>query len=117
VAGSVHPWVTAETTTAKKTPSNSPSAFGRPLRSGYVARMMGTAPLSPPHATKVISRGENRNGSRHDHTARGRAMNTSVPATTSAGPATSMRRLGKLRRPRSTNIMICAIHASPSWNK
>jgi hypothetical protein len=47
--------------------------------------------------------------------ASGRATKISPTARSSPSQAMAASELGKLSRPRSTNITIWAIHAAPSW--
>ena len=104
----------AETTTTKKTASKIKDAFGVPNIRGNVANVIGTAPLRPVQEMNTSSCQLKMNGQARANTAIGRASKISTAAISNPCPLTSHNRLGKLNKPRTTNITICDNHADAS---
>ena len=84
---------------------------------GRMASRIETAPRRPTQATKPVSRWVYSNGSRHSHTASGRAMKTRNTASAIAGRAICGNCDGVASRPSTRNMMICASHVMPSWKR
>ena len=115
-SGSDQPWVTAETSTTKNTTLKMSVPVSIPAMSGKVARVMGTAPLSPTQERKRVSRRLKPKGQVDRATASGRATKVRARATSRPSTATPASRLGKLSMPSMTNSTICPSQAAASWN-
>ena len=107
----VVPWISSDASTTTKATLNSRPAWGVPASSGNSASTMGTAPRRPTHEMNQVSFGVKRNGSRHSHTATGRATKISASATPMLGSSVSRIVDGVTSRPSSRNMPACAIQA------
>ena len=109
----VVPWMSVESSTAKKTTSKSRVLPLTPSMTGKVARTMGTAPRRPAPDSTARSAHVKRIGRVATATAIGRETKTSTSASTVPRRATSSRRLGKTSSPSATNIATWPTHARP----
>ena len=102
--------MTAESTTIKNTTSNNKDACsglsGVLSMRGKVAKVIGTAPLSPTHERKASSFRVKPNANAYSSTASGRARKNNTRLIRIASPATFNNRLGKHNKPKTMNITI-----------
>ena len=73
---------------------------------GRMARRIDTAPRRPTHDTNATSCRVKRNGSRHSHTASGRATKVRNAASATAPASTAGNWVGVASRPRVRNMAI-----------
>ena len=114
---SVEPCRIAEISTTKNTALKITGAPGSSNSNGKIASTMGTEPRRPTQDTRVVSRLLKPKSSITGTTASGRATNISTSAISSPWIQTSSSAIGSISRPSTTNMVIWASQAMPSWNR
>src|SRR5690606_5744225 len=109
------PWTIKETKVQKNTILNINRAWGTSAANTIIAKIMGTAPLSPTHEIKTLSLtcilG---NGNKHINTLNGRVMKIIIKLMMSPGTITGTSSDGLISKPKVRNINNWLIHAIPS---